>query len=343
MDRLVATFIGIEDNNSIYLFEINSEKKRFYIKKTEQYYIQNRLIPTFKYFIEVDGNTIIDVEFYDKSNIKGIIKNYTPGLKTIKNFIKILLAPLGNTLYIYGGGWNIQDHGASFITKTIGVFPYWENFYNNTDANYSYKNDTYPKNGWNEYYYAGLDCAGYIGWAIYNMMNTQNEINDGFVYKSSILAQTLANHYNFGVWERPNTNNYKEIINMLHPGDIISIEGHVYAVIGKCSDDSAVIIHSTVSPSITGVKGGGVQLSALNPNNASTCDAYKLIQKYMEQHYGQWVKRYPPVMKPVEIYLDFSKEDLGIFSWHINEGNLMDPEGIRNMDAKNVLIETMGE
>ena len=63
----------------------------------------------------------------------------------------------------------------------------------------------------------------------------------------------------------------------------------------------------------------------------------------MEQYYGQWVKRYPPVMKPVEIYLDFSKEDLGIFSWHINEGNLMDSEGIRNMDAKNVLIETMGE
>lgn len=331
MSQLLATFLRIKNAKNInkedllseekyiYQFEIDGKEKDFSIKnKSEDFFIQNHLIPTVKYYISVDGDTINDIEFYDKADIEGIVIDYTPGVKNIKNFIKILLAPLGKTLYVFGGGWNIQDDNESFITKSIGTFPFWEKFYRSNNENYSYKEDTYPKNGWNEYFYAGLDCTGYMGWAIYNLMNTKSGNEEGFVYPSTTFSKTIAK-FNYGTWRKPISSDYKEIISSLNPGDIISIDGHVYAVVSTCTDGSAVIIHSTVSPSISGVKGGGVQLSAISANGDEdySCKAYKMAKEYMEKNYSDWTKRYPVVIKPIAQYLDFSKEDTGIFSWFI--------------------------
>ena len=139
----------------------------------------------------------------------------------------------------------------------------------------------YPHNSWNQYYYAGVDCSAYIGWTVYNVMHTEsttNDLSDGYVMSAVKMAKTFADK-GWGTWTRD--------IKSFKPGDIFSMSGHVWTVLGVCDDGSIVFLHSTPSDSKAGQGGGGVQLSALNPNsdNDKNCEAYKLVTKYMTKYY----------------------------------------------------------
>ncbi len=343
-----ATFLGIKDSENIsrgnmlsdkctYQFKVGNKVEEFYISDDKNYSIRNQLMIGFEYNINIEGDRIISVNLFDKweENADG----YIPGERTLKNFLMTSLAPLGKTLYVFGGGWNVQDDGSSKLATSIGVPPTWEKFYDSNSADYSYKVDTYPKNGWNRFYYAGLDCSGYVGWTLYNTMYNRTGIHEGFVNSSTKIASLLSKDYNYGEFTHPDIDDYNKISNSLHPGDIVSIAGHVYIVIGKCDDNSVVIIHSTVTPSVTGVIGGGVQLSAISVNgdNDTNCEAYHLAKQYMEEYYGEWSQRYPVVVRPASIYFSFLKEETGIFSWFSNNNGLDDPDGIKDMNASEVL------
>lgn len=352
--EIKGVFLGVKDlknatrdivfnsESRVYQFEIDGETKDFRINCDEDDYpVQNRLMMGYEYILDIDGDTLNSAVVSDKSVISGIVNGYTPGERTLKNFLKTAVAPLGKTLYVYGGAWNVQDDGSSYIARTIGVSPTWEKFYNENDANYSYKNDTYPTNKWNAYYYAGLDCSGYIGWVVYNTMYDESEKEEGFVCFSKAMAKTLADKYNFGTFLHPEEKDYQTIIKKLHPGDVISIAGHAYIVVGVCDDGSAVIIHSTVTPSETGVEGGGVQFSAvsINGDDDTSCKAYKLAKEYTEKYFPEWAKRYPVIVKPVSSYFDFpdDKEMSGIFTWSNGPDGLTDPDNIKDMSAEEVL------
>ena len=54
---------------------------------------------------------------------------YIPGHRTLRNFLAAALAPVGTTLYVYGGGWNRQDTGASAQAVTIGQPASWRAFF----------------------------------------------------------------------------------------------------------------------------------------------------------------------------------------------------------------------
>ncbi len=328
----------LNEDKCIYQFKINDEVKDYCIKnKDNDLNIQNHLIENEEFLIEINEDKIVSAKIIDDSKIKGIVKGYEPGKRTIKNFLLTSISPLGHTMYVYGGGWNIEDNGSSFTTRTIGTLPIWDTFYNSTDENYSYKKDTYPINGWNRYYYKGLDCSGYVGWTLYNTMYTEKEKEEGFVTKSTGMAKVLSEKYNYGTWNHPTNKDYKIISEMLHPGDIISMYGHVYIVLGTCNDGSIVIIHSTVTESITKVEGGGVQISAISLNGNTSCEACTLSKEYMEKYYSEWTKKYPIAVRNASFYLSFNDELTGIFSWYPNEKGLEDPENIRNMNAKEVL------
>ena len=68
-----------------------------------------------------------------------------------------------------------------------------------TSAGFTYKNSEnpassyYPHNSWNQYYFAGPDCSGYVGWSVYNVMNTQSGQADQpyYVGSSTTRAKTL--------------------------------------------------------------------------------------------------------------------------------------------------------
>ena len=265
----------------------------------------------------------------------------TPGLRTLKNFLTVSLTPVGTTLYIYGGGWNWQDNSSSEQAVTIGLPSDWVRFFQSQDAGYTYKDKNgdanlrdpahsyYPFGEWNEYYYAGADCSGYVGWALYNAMNSQSG-QTGFV--GSGMTRKLTERG----WGDLNANAITGA-NPLKPGDIVSISGHIYTVLGSCDDGSVVVLHSTPSDSRSGQPGGGVQIGAIG--TSQNCTAYRLADYYMSEYYPDWYARYGTALKSPQVYFSFTSNNHGRFRWNFTgeNGGLTDPDDWRNQDAEYIL------
>lgn len=275
----------------------------------------------------------------------------TPGKRTLKNYLQTAMNPVGTALYVYGGSWDWQDVNSSNQALTIGLPQSWIDFFQRQDANYTYKNSAdpahsfYPHNSWNQYYYAGVDCSAYIGWTVYNVMHTKsttNDLSDGYVMSAVKMAKTFADK-GWGTWTRD--------IKSFKPGDIFSMSGHVWTVLGVCDDGSIVFLHSTPSDSKAGQGGGGVQLSALNPNsdNDKNCEAYKLVTKYMTKYYPEWSTRYDAVLRSYDSYAtpasssEYSKTWSGNFSWNLDGTGLTDPDGYADMSAAEILADLFGD
>ena len=257
-----------------------------------------------------------------------------PGLRTIANLLRTALAPAGTVLYVFGGGWNWQDDGAAPQARAIGVSEDWVRFYRSQDADYEYKNPDpaksyFPYGGFNAYYHAGLDCSGYAGWVLYNTLEAHNG-KPGYVTASTNLASSLAARG----WGRFHKNGDPKA---LRPGDIVSIKGHVWIVIGVCDDESVLIAHASPAVSATGKTGGGVQLAAVAPRPDS--QALDLVRRLAQRLHPRWLERYPPASKDAKLYLDFRHPKAGVFSWFVQTPSavLADPEGIGGMSAEEVV------
>ena len=275
----------------------------------------------------------------------------TPGKRTLKNYLQTAMNPVGTALYVYGGSWDWQDVNSSNQALTIGLPQSWIDFFQQQDANYTYMNDDdpahsyYPHNSWNQYYYAGVDCSAYIGWTVYNVMHTEsttNDLSDGYVMSAVKMAKTFADK-GWGTWTRD--------IKSFKPGDIFSMSGHVWTVLGVCDDGSIVFLHSTPSDSKAGQGGGGVQLSALNPNSDDdkNCEAYKLVTKYMTKYYPEWSDRYDAVLRSYISYAtpatgtEYKETWSGNFSWNLDSSGLTDPDGYADMSAAEILADLFGD
>lgn len=276
-----------------------------------------------------------------------VAKDYTApvrgeaGRRTLKNFLATALEPVGTALYIYGGTWDWQDVGSSNQATTIGLSQSWVDFFQSQNADYTYKNEGdhsqsyYPHEAWNQYYYAGIDCSGYVGWAVYNLMNTTSG-NKGYVQSATGMAKSFAETQGWGTW----TQSFEQ--EDFKPGDIFSMNGHVWICLGVCQDGSLVILHSTPSQSVNGQPGGGVQINGVG--DSEDCQAVQLAREYMSKYYPQWYNRYHDVYKNYTDYTEFTGEKAGKFSWSIgDEGTLTDPEGYANMTADEILKDLFGE
>lgn len=51
-----------------------------------------------------------------------------PGKQTLLNFLITAKAPLGHTMYVWGGGWNEEDTAAGEEARSIGESPRWQEF-----------------------------------------------------------------------------------------------------------------------------------------------------------------------------------------------------------------------
>lgn len=251
------------------------------------------------------------------------------GVRTLTNFFKIALSAVGHALYVYGGAWDFQDVGSSNQARTIGVADSWIEFFYEQDSNYSYKNTSnhaqtyYPFGAFNEYYYAGVDCSGFVGWVMYNLLNTENG-KDGYVMGSTKMAKNFAEK-GLGTYTREYSTPTSADSDF-KVGDIISTDGHVWICLGVCNDGSIVIIHSTPSESKTGSSGGGAQLGAIG--NSTNCDAYKLADKYNKQYYQDWSERYSTSLKSYSTYLSRNNSNTGKFSWYLNQNGVTDPDSL---------------
>ena len=361
-----AVYLGVENygsekvnkdnkNKFSYRFEIDGKEKVLKIDngaKNEQgkytYPIQNVLKEGYSYQITVKNRKVIGVEeIYTEADSYQPPVMGNPGEKTLKNFFATAMMPVGTTLYIYGGGWDWQDEGAAFQTRTIGLSDDWRRFFYSQDVNYTFKekdgdeskkdaaHSYYPYGGYNEYYYAGLDCSGYVGWTLYNVMNKEDG-KDGYVMSSTKMARTLAEK-GLGKW----TQNFMKPVNYKDseflPGDIFSKKGHIWICLGTCEDGSIVILHSTAADSRTGQPGGGPELSAIG--ESKDCDAYRLADKYMSKYFSDWYARYPIALKNYEEYTYVEGEYVGKFSWNLTGADsvLSDPDNLRSKRPEEIL------
>lgn len=243
-----------------------------------------------------------------------------PGCTTVTNLLATALLPAGHTLYVYGGGWDYGDTGSGPQSTTLGLSPFWGRFFVSQSTDYDFRR--FRGDGINPYYYAGLDCSGYLGWVLYNTLCCQSG-DAGFVFPSTHFAKTLATKYGLG--------SFSSDPNLLRCGDLFSMKGHVWLCVGHCPDGSMVILHSTPSLSITGVPGGGVQLSALGADNR--CQAAQLAHHYMRRLAPIWMERYSIMVYPYEIYTQITDSETGCFLWSA----LSDPQQLYTKTAEEIL------
>ena len=231
------------------------------------------------------------------------------GTRTIKNYLAGALQPVGQALYVWGGGWTDATRK--------GVSPLWKQWYDSQDSDYDYHN-------WNDLSAAnrakGLDCSGFVGWAAYQAMHSTS--GEGYGY--TVVSGDVGPSYRSRGWGSILTqaslasSNYK-----FQPGDIGYNSGHTWIVLGQCSDKSLVIVHSTPN--------AGCQISGTpTPDGTYNSQAIALAEQYMA--------RYPGVSK--YDYHESSGNYIrngNYFRWNTN--TLSDPEGYKNMTADQILAD----
>lgn len=226
---------------------------------------------------------------------------------SISRLLRIAQEPVGTTMYIWGGGWDDEDSASGASSTHIGVSPQWEYFTSRQDETYDFKKHRFEREN-------GLDCSGYVGWVIYNTFETENG-QPGYVTTSTEMAEVLANRG----WGKL-IKNPKEFL----PGDIVSMEGHVWICMGTCADGSVLLVHS--SPPGVSVCG---TVAPQNCNEKSIAE--QLAEEYMTTHYPDWQKRYPH-RTVSSSYL----EKVSVFRW--NEDTMIDATKMQNMSGEEIIV-----
>ena len=227
---------------------------------------------------------------------------------TVKNFIKIALAPVGQTMYVYGGGWNEEDTGAAKEARMPCLSKRWKEFSDMQDSSYNYKDFLYHSSD-------GLDCTGYIGWAIYNLLQRDNGLC-GFVFKSSRLGYELSSLGLGSVEKAPCTER--------RCGDIFfsAVHYHAYICLGECNDKSVVILHS--SPP------GVIVSGTKSPLTDEISVAEKTANEFMSSNFPDWNARFPVYSRDLSYITDYDK-----FRFH--NVILPDPEELTRLDPQEIL------
>lgn len=229
--------------------------------------------------------------------------------RTLKNFLKTALLPLGSTMYIYGGGWDDDDNGAGTDARTMGVSPRWRDFFEKQDENYDFREHLYERRN-------GLDCSGYVGWVIYNLMEEENR-RSGYVKKARSMAMDFADRGWGSLTSKGKVTDYR-------PGDILSGKDHVWISLGQCSDGSVLMLHS--SPP-------GVILSGTVAKNGASCsEALFLASDVMASFFPRWHRKYPCYLRGASYLADYDR-----FRWDLKNGVLTDPDGYGIMSPNQLI------
>ncbi len=315
---VVLTWESLKSADGYRIYEALPTKKYHLIgqsKNSKMLLMDREQGVTYHYYIKAYMIKSNGTKIYSKASKR--ISVYVPekGISTVKDFLKTAMAPLGTTMYVWGGGWNKADTEAGREAKSLGLSPGWRIFAEGKTEFYDYNNYRYR-------IHDGLDCSGYVGWCVYNVMSTVNN-QESYVYSASRQAQRFS-EMGFGrYYSSSQVCDYKA-------GDIMSSTcsccGHVWIVIGECEDGSVVLIHA--SPP-------GVQLSGTpTPEGKTYSQAYYLAKKYMKKYYKSWYKRYPQVEKG-STYLSH----YGQMRWTTTGEDviLSDPDGYQSMSANEIL------
>lgn len=224
--------------------------------------------------------------------------------------------PAGSTLYVWGGGWDAADTKAGEGALRIGILPQWRDYFEKNRNGYSFKpGQNAWKNGDRSIRLNGLDCSGFVGWAVYNSV-LKNRNPEGYVTGSTQMASLFAG-YGYGSTAESNGSS------TFLPGDIVSLSGHVYICLGTCTDKSILLIHSTPN--------GGVQVSGTWLNGQSSVAA-KLAAGFMKKHYTKWWDSFGAENQQT---VNASYKNGIKFSWDVSI--IFDSGGLRSMSGEELL------
>ena len=193
----------------------------------------------------------------------------------------------------------------------MGVSKIWQDFAKEQDEKYDYTNHLFQRE-------KGLDCSGYIGWVVYNTFETKNG-KAGFVTRSTDMAKSFAERGWGTCIENP-----KEYL----PGDIVSMDGHVWICLGTCEDGSVLLVHS--SPPGVSVCGTQVPQDNSTEEYGGTSVAIELATTFMEEKYPQWQEKYPNRMVS-DAYL----KNVSVMRWNSNV--MTDAKDIQNLSGEEII------
>lgn len=237
---------------------------------------------------------------------------------TIKNYLLGALQPVGSALYVWGGGW------AQPTATHIGVYPGWVTWFNSQGSYYNYQNymdlsaATRAK---------GLDCSGFVGWSTYQIMQSKSGVGNGYAVEASTVASVYAGR-GYGTLRSQSALSKNKYLGQFHAGDVGSMSGHTFIVLGQCSDGSLVIVHST--PPCVQING------TTTPDGAYNSEAITLAKQFMERYYPSLVKKFGLSCSVGTSYIRASN----MLRW--NEKTLSDPEGYGNKTAGQILADLFG-
>ena len=230
---------------------------------------------------------------------------------TVKDLLQTGLEPMGQCVYVYGGGWNEADTGAGRECLTRGLSSRWAEFYNQNTAAYDWTKTKYQIHN-------GLDCTGYTGWVLYQLFGDSYS-KSGYVFPSGQVAENYARL--FGSEIIP-----PERITVRQSGDVMAKKGHVYIVLGQCADGSVVLMHA--SPPSVSLAG------TVDRNRNDNSQAVRLAKAYMEKYFPTDAARYANYARVgrenYSYVTDFSE-----IRW--KPAVLEDPDGYRMMTAEEIL------
>ena len=301
---------------SAYNFQTLNGKKYYFNTGSGKMAVGWTTIDGNKYYFDKEtgvmatGDVTIDGQKYH-FNSNGILSNTTSptGSRTIKNYLAGALQPVGQALYVWGGGWNDSTRKGTSQTMT--------DFYNSQSSSYDYNNyrDLSTANR-----AKGFDCSGFVGWSAYQVMQSKSGVGSGY----TVVSGEIGSYYKSMGWGSILTQaNLASDDWTVYPGDVGYDSGHTWIILGQCADKSAVIVHSTPN--------AGVQIAGTpTPSGGYSSQAIALAQKYMSRYPG------------------YTKYDYHTSSGnYIRRGNylrwnrstLSDPDGYMNMTADQILAD----
>lgn len=235
--------------------------------------------------------------------------------KTILSFLKNALRPIGRCLYIYGGGWDETDTKAGDEARCAEVCPLWSEFYeSHKSPDYNFRNFDIKKDP--ALIHMGLDCSGYVGWAIYSVLENENG-KYGYVYKSTEMARRLSERGLGSFRTSAEADTYLA-------GDILSGEknAHTFICLSVCGDGSLLLLHSSPpAPMLSGT---------FTPDGEENSVAVRLAKVFMKEVFPEHYAVFPSVSRPDSYLRSHSL-------FRFDEKILPDPDGCKKMSPFELL------
>ena len=316
-DGVMATGFTTIDGDTYYFYSNSGKMATGWVKNSNtgnRYYFDTSTGKMATGTVTIEDVTYVfdDDGVLQSTTSNDSIQVQTDGRKTIKNYLLGAFQPIGKALYVWGGGWNDSTRK--------GVSPTWVSWYNNQSSSYDYHayNDLSVTNR-----AKGLDCSGFVGWATYQVMHTESNVGYGY----TVVSGEVGSYYKSLGWGDVINQSYLSSHDYtLKAGDVGFNDGHVWIVIGQCSDKSVVLVHSTPQ--------AGCQISGTTaPGGGWGSEAEALARRYMAKFntsskytynysQGNYIPRY------------------NYFRW--NRATLADPDGYMNMSAEQILADLLG-